>query len=59
MQLNNLPEIKSLKVVESELETTKLEYEKLLIDKENLTNKIVRAKEDNSKIIIIYNKFKF
>lgn len=57
--MNNLPEIKSLKIVESELESTKLEYEKLLIDRENLTNKITRAKKDNSKLIIIYNKFEF
>lgn len=57
-RINSLPEVISLKLADSELESTKLEYEELLDEYENLVEKINKYKEENSMInyiSIVYN----
>ncbi|XP_016663128.1 putative uncharacterized protein DDB_G0282133 [Acyrthosiphon pisum] len=59
-RLNNIPEVKLLKIADSELENTKLEYEELLLHLKNLVEKIdIATKENDEKrnnIIIQYAK---
>ncbi|KAL4149244.1 hypothetical protein QTP88_003226 [Uroleucon formosanum] len=59
-RLNNIPEVKLLKTAESELKNTKLEYEELLQNLQNLVKKIeITTKENDEKqnnIIIQYAK---
>ncbi|XP_060880884.1 uncharacterized protein PF3D7_0207100-like [Metopolophium dirhodum] len=59
-RLNNIPEVKLLKMADSELKNTKLEYEELLLDLQNLVRKIdITTKENDEKqnnIIIQYAK---
>jgi len=47
--LNNIPEIKSLRMAESEFESIKLEYDELLIVRENVLINIFKAQEENGK----------
>ncbi|XP_029343277.1 putative uncharacterized protein DDB_G0282499 isoform X2 [Acyrthosiphon pisum] len=49
-RLNNIPEVKILKMADSELKNTKLEYEELLLDLQNLVKKIdITTKENDEK----------
>lgn len=48
-----MPEISDLITADSELESTKLEYEQLLIQEKNLVKEITKAKNDNCKIYFI------
>ncbi|XP_025200171.1 protein PFC0760c-like isoform X2 [Melanaphis sacchari] len=62
-RLNNIPEVKLLKIADCELKNTKLEYEKLLINLQNLVEKIDIATNENDKkrnhIIVEYSKAYF
>ncbi|XP_022178678.1 putative uncharacterized protein DDB_G0282133 [Myzus persicae] len=59
-RLNNIPEVKLLKIADSELKNTKLEYEEVLLTLQNLVKKIdVATKENDEKqnhIIVQYAK---
>lgn len=46
-------------MAELELESTKCEYDGLLIEKENLVEKISKAQEENGKIYGIHNPFQY
>lgn len=48
--MNNIPEIKSLNMANSELENTKFELEELLKRHESLKDQIAKAEEENGKI---------
>lgn len=56
-KINSLPEMISLKLVESELKSTKLEYEELFIEYENLVEKINKSKEINSKLYYVFTVY--
>lgn len=45
-----MPEVRSLKIANLELNNTKLEYEELLDCKKNLMEKIKKAEEQNGNI---------
>ncbi|KAE9529797.1 hypothetical protein AGLY_011893 [Aphis glycines] len=59
-RLNNIPEVKLIKIADSELKNTKLEYEELLINLQNLVEKIDIATNENDEkqnhVIIEYAK---
>lgn len=58
-RLNNIPEVKLIKIADSELKNTKLEYEELLINLQNLVEKIDIATNENGNYIAFMQSKQF